>query len=101
MSECFPELKLSEGRIKVELDFLKNETGVDTSKFAKKLDLTSLKPNVDELDIAKLKSVPSNLSNSKSKTDKLDVDKLVPALVDLNKLSNVVKTMLLKRMYIM
>ena len=101
MSECFPEPKLSEGRIKVELDLLKNETGVDTSKFAKKLDLTSLKPNVDKLDIAKLKSVPSNLSNSKSKTDKLDVDKLVPALVDLNKLSNVVKTMLLKRMYIM
>ena len=81
--------------------FLKNETGLDTSKFAKKLDLASLKPNVDKLDIVKLKSVPSNLSNSKSKTDKLDVDKLLPALVDLNKLSNVVKTMLLKRMYIM
>ena len=47
----------------------KNATGVDTSKFAKKVDLGSLKSNLDKLDIDKLKNVPSNLSNLKSKLD--------------------------------
>ena len=32
--------------------------GVDTSKFAKNVDLGSLKSNVDKLDIDKLKHVP-------------------------------------------
>ena len=36
----------------------------------------------------------------KSKADKLDVDKLVPVPVDLSKLSDVVKMMLIKEMYI-
>ena len=56
---------------KVELDFsnfstklyLKNATGVDTSKFARNSDLASLKPDVDELDIDKLKSVSSALES--------------------------------------
>ena len=34
---------------------LKNAAGVDTSKFAKKVDLASVKSNVDKLDIDKLK----------------------------------------------
>ena len=38
-----------------------------------------------------MKNVPTNLSNLKSKVDKLDVDKLVPVPVDLSKLSDVVK----------
>ena len=67
---------------------------------AEKVDLASLKSNVDKLDIDKLKTVPRNLSNLKRKVDKLDNDKLVPAPVDLSKLSDVVKIMLLKRMYI-
>ena len=54
---------------------LKNATGVDTSKFAKKVDLASLKSFIDKLDIDKLKNVPTSLSNLKSKLDKLDVDK--------------------------
>ena len=99
MSEYFPELKSSGERVKVELDLsnyatkadLKNATGVDTSKFAKKVDLASLKSNVDKLDIDKLKNVPTNLSNLKSKVDKLDVDKLVPVPVNLSKLNDVVK----------
>ena len=66
-----------------QTDF-KNATGVDTSKFAKKVDLDNLKSDVDKLDTDKLKNVPTNLSNSKSKVDKLDVDKLVPVLVDLS-----------------
>ena len=36
-------------------------------------------------------NVPTNLSNLKSKVDKLDVDKQVPVPVDLSKLSDVVK----------
>ena len=59
-------------------------TGVYTLSFAQKTDLANLKYYVDELDIDKLKNVPSDLRNLKSKIDKLDVDKLVPLLVDLS-----------------
>ena len=67
----------------------------------KKTDLANLKSDVDKLNIDKLKNVLSNLNNSKNKVDKLDVDKLVPTPVDLCKLSDAVKIMLLKKMYLM
>ena len=78
MSEYFPEPKSSGEKVKVELDLsnyatkanLKNETGVDTSKFAEKVDLANVKSKVDKLDIDKLKNVPSGLSSLKSKVDK-------------------------------
>ena len=76
---------------------LKNATDVDTSKFAKKVDLASLKSNVDKLGIDKLKNVPTNLNNLKSKVDKLDVDKLIPVSADLSKLSDVVKSDVVKK----
>ena len=79
------ELDLSNYATKVDL---KNATAADTSKFTKKIDLANLKSNVDNLDIDKLKNVPTKLSNLKSKVDKLDIDKLVPVLVDLSKLSD-------------
>ena len=68
MSEYFPEPKSSGGKVKVELDLsnyatkadLKNATGVDTSKFAKKVDLTNLKSDVDKIDVDQLKNIPSN-----------------------------------------
>ena len=44
-----------------------------------------------------MRNVPTNLSNLKSKADKLDVDKLVPVLVYLQKLSGVVKKDVVKR----
>ena len=75
---------------------LKKATGIDTPSFTKMVDSASLKPNVDELDIDKLKDVPTNLSNFKSKVDKLDVDKLLPLPVDLNKLRDVVKNTAVK-----
>ena len=53
----------------------KNISHVDTSSFALKI----------------------NLTNLKTEFDKLDVDKLVPAPVDLSKLSNVVKNDLVKK----
>ena len=97
-------MESSARRVKVELDLsnyatkadLKNATGVDTSKFAKKVDLASLKSNVDKLDIDKLKNVPTNLSNLKSKVDKLDIGKLETTPVHLSKLSNVVKSDVVK-----
>ena len=58
MSEYFMEPKSFRQRLKVEPDLsnyatkadLKSATGVDTSKFAKKVDLASLTSDVDKLD---------------------------------------------------
>ena len=63
MSEYFPESKSLGGRVKVELHLsnyatkadLKTAPGVDTSKFAKKVDLANLKFYVNKLSIDKLK----------------------------------------------
>ena len=63
MSEYFPELKSSGGRVKVKLDLsnyatkadLKNATSVDTTKFAKKVDLADLKSDVHKLILINLK----------------------------------------------
>ena len=63
----------------------------------KKTDLADLKFDIEKLDIDKLKNVHTNLSKLKTKVDKLDVAR-VP--VDLSKLSDVVKLMLSKKMYI-
>ena len=90
--------------MKVELDLsnyviiaeLKNATGVDTSKFAKKVDLANLKSNVDELDVDKFKNVPTNLSSLAIKVDKLHVDKLVPVPVELSKINDALKNDVLK-----
>ena len=48
-----------------------------------------------------MKNAPINLGYFKDKADKLDVDKLVPVPVDLNKLSNVVKNNIAIKVYIM
>ena len=69
--------------VKVELDLfnfvtnadLKNATGVDRSKFSNKVDLASLKVEINKLDIDKLETTP----------------------VDLNKLSDVVKKTIFKK----
>ena len=75
MSEYFPEPKSLGRRVKVELDLFnyaaktdfKNPAGVGTSKFAEKVDLASLKSNVNKLDIDKLKNMRINLNDLKSK----------------------------------
>ena len=105
MSEYFPKPISFGGSVGVKLELsnyatkadFKNATGVDTSKFGKKVDLASLKFDVDKLDIDELKNVPINLSNLKSKLDRLDVDKLVPVSVDLSKLSDVAKNDVVKK----
>ena len=66
------KVDLSNYAIKIDL---KNVTHLDTSIFALKTNLASLKPEVD----------------------KLDIDKLAPVPVDLSKLSNVIKIDVVKR----
>ena len=105
MSKYFPKPNSLGGSVKVELEIsnyaakadLKIATGVKTSSFAKKVDLSSLNSNVYKLDIDKLKNIPSGLSSLKSKVDKLHIDQLVPVPVDLSKLSDVVKNDVVKK----
>ena len=66
-------------------------------RFSKKTDLAGLKADENQLDLVKLKNVPTNLSNLTSKVDKLDADKLVHVLVDLSKQSDVVKNDVVKK----
>ena len=84
MSEYFPKpFKSFVKNVKVKVDLsnyatktdLKNITHVDTSSFASKTNLASLKTEVD----------------------KLDIDKLVIVPEDLSKLSNVVKNEVVKK----
>ena len=70
---------------------------LDTSSFALKSNVASLKTKVDKADINILKNVPNNLSNLKSKVDKLDFDKSAPIPADLSKLCNVVKNEVVKK----
>ena len=98
-------MKSSGWKVNIKFDFsyyatktdLKNTTGVDTSSFAKKIDLANLKSDVDKLDVDKLENLRTNLNNLKSKVDKSNVDKLVPVRVDVRKLSNVVKNTVVKK----
>ena len=109
MSECFPEPRSSGGRVKVELDLfnyateadLENATGDDTSKFAKKFDLASLKSEVYKLENDELEKVPTGLNNLESKVDKLDTGKLETTPVDLGKLSNVIENDAVKKIELM
>ena len=83
MSQYFPKPSNHKENIKVEIDLsnyatkadIKNITHVDTSGFALKTNLSSLKTEVN----------------------KLDIDKLVPVPTDLSKLSNVVKNDVIKK----
>ena len=70
MSEYFPKPQSHEENIKVEIDLsnyatkedIKNITHVDTSSFALKTNLSSLKTEVDKLDINKLRPLPDDVS---------------------------------------
>ena len=50
---------------------LKSETGVSTSRFAKGADVASLKSDMDDLDIDKLKTAPANLYKLRNAVENL------------------------------
>ena len=70
MSTYYPPYKSSSNNIKVELDLtnyatktdLKNIAHTDVSSFASKTNLSTLKTEVDKIDIDKLKTVPDDLA---------------------------------------
>ena len=67
---------------------------VDLSNYATKADIK----NVSHVDTSSF-ALKTNLANSKTEVDKLDIEKLVPIPTDLNELSNVVKNDIVKKMY--
>ena len=59
---------------------------VDLSNYATKTDIK----NISHVDTSSF-ALKSNLASLKTEVDKLDIDKLVPVPVDLSKVSDVVK----------
>ena len=76
---------------------LKNATSVDTSKFAKKVDLASLKSEFDKLDTHNLENVRSGSNSLTNKVDKWVVDTLKLVPTNLKKLSDVVENEVVKK----
>ena len=68
---------------------------VDLSNYATKADIK----NISHVHTSSF-ALKSNLASFKTEVDKLDVDKLVLDPADLSKLSDVVKMMLLKKLYV-
>ena len=65
---------------------------VDLSSYATKTDIK----NISRVDTSSF-TLKTNLANLETEVDKLDTDKLVPVLVDLSKLSDVVKNDVIKK----
>ena len=65
---------------------------IDLSNYVTKADVK----NVSHVDTSNF-ALKSNLASLKTEVDKLDIYKLVPVPVDLGKLSDVLKMMLLKK----
>ena len=84
MSQYFPEPFRSFGRnINVK---------VDLSNYATKADIK----NISHVDTSSF-ALKKNLANLKTEVDRLDIDRLVPILVDLSTLSDVVKNDMVKK----
>ena len=65
---------------------------IDLSNYATKADIK----NITHVDTSGF-SLKTNLSSLKTEVDKLDIDKLVPVPTDFSKLSNAVKNDLVKK----
>ena len=65
---------------------------IDLSNYATKADIK----NISHVDTSSF-ALKTNLANLKAEEDKLDIDKLVPVLVDLSKLSDAVKNDVIKK----
>ena len=83
MSQYFPTPSSHKGNIKVEIDL---------SNYATKKDINDI-THVDTSNFA----LKTNLSSLRTEVDKLDIDKLATILADLSKLSNSVKNDVVKR----
>ena len=81
-------LDLSNYATKKELN---DATGVDTSNLANKSDFIALKAEIDKLDINELVNFPTGLNTLETKVDDLDVAKLNTVPADLKKLFEVVE----------
>ena len=105
MSEYFPKPSSHEENVKVKIDLtnykrkedIKNITHIDTSSFALKTNLSSLKTEVDKLDINKLVPIPndfSKLSNvvNNDAVKKIVYNKLVAIIDNINTNDFVLKT---------
>ena len=68
---------------------------IDLSDYATKTD----SKNISHVDTSSF-ALKTHLASLKTEVDKLDINKLVPIPVDLSELSDVVKMMLLKKPYI-
>ena len=68
------------------------KVNIDLSNYATKTDLK----NVTHVDTSSFELTP-NLANLKSEVDKLDIDKIAPAPVDLSRLKDVVKNDVVKK----
>ena len=65
---------------------------IDLSNYATKTDIK----NISQVDTSSF-ALKSNLASLKTEVDKLDIDKLVPVTVDLSKLSELVKDNVVKK----
>ena len=96
MSQYFPIPSCHKENIKVEIDLsnyatkkdINDITHVDTSNFALKTNLSSLKTEVDKLDIDKLTSVPVDLSKLSNAVKNDAVKKTVYVLL-VTKVNNI------------
>ena len=84
MSQYFPKpYELFDGNINVKFDI---------SNYATKKDIR----NISHVDTSSF-ALKTNLASLKNEVDKLDIDKLVPVPVDLSKLSDAVKNAVVKK----
>ena len=83
MSEYFPKPKRFIENIKVSVDLSNYETKADIK-------------NITHVNTSNV-SLKKKLANLKTEVDKIDTDKLKTLLVDLSKLSNVVKNEVIKK----
>ena len=85
MSQYFPKLYEAFGG---DINVIK----IDLSNYATKTDLK----NIWQVDTSSF-ALKGNLTTLKTEVDKVDIDKLVPAPVDLSELSDVVKNDVVKK----
>ena len=89
----FPSIKMSQYFPKPFKNFARNiNVKVDLSSYATKADIK----NISHVDTSSF-APKTNLASLKTEVDKLDTDKLVPFPVDLSKLSNAVKKEVVKK----